>query len=211
MCYIHNFHCWVVKTTNAVNFLNNGWNIIVSWNFLTSSNTPLLLETVHYLRKSALLWNIVHCIRIFTIYCTLPNQFLEDTPNQILHMLTTLILWSTIFFTTIWQYPTLYDFLAITPEDISCWEYYLTYPNKCTKLNIFQPTVLTTPLYEWTPSVDPPKSGEELHHMHGSDDVFICHTVSTMTSLSVCQSHDSFICQPKHDSMHDSSVILSVP
>ena len=27
------------------------------------------------------------------------------------------------FYTTIGQYPTLYDFLAITPEDIYCWEH----------------------------------------------------------------------------------------
>ena len=41
-----------------------------------------------------------------------------------------------------------------------------------------------------------------------SPDVSICHTVNTM-SPSVCQSHDSSVCQPKCDSTR-SSVHLSV-
>ena len=80
-------------------------------------------------------------------------------------MLSTLILWLETFYTSIGQYPSLYNFLAIAPEDISCWEYYLGYPNKCAKPNIFQPTVLPAPLYQWTTSVDPPKSGDVSHHM----------------------------------------------
>ena len=106
------------------------------------------------------------------------------------------------FYTTIGQYPTLYDFLTITPKDIFCWEYDLAYP-KCAKPKIFQRTVLPTPLYEWTTSVDPPKSLEVLHHMCDSGespDVSICHTTSTMTSLPVCQLHDLSVCQPNHDS-----------
>ena len=63
-------------------------------------------------------------------------NFSEDTPNQILCMLSTLILWSKTFYTTIGHYPTLYNFLAITPKDISHWEYYQAYPNKCAKPNI---------------------------------------------------------------------------
>ena len=59
--------------------------------------------------------------------------FKEDTPNQILHILSTLLLWSKSLYTTIGQYPTLYDFLAIAPEEISHWNYYLTYPNKFAK------------------------------------------------------------------------------
>ena len=70
------------------------------------------------------------------IYHTQPN-FSEDTPNQILHILSTLILWSKSFYTTIGQSLTLYDFLVIAPEDISHWEYYIEYPKKCSKLNIF--------------------------------------------------------------------------
>ena len=44
--------------------------------------------------------------------------FKEDTPNQILLILSTLLLWSQNFYTTIGQYPTLYDFLAIAPKEI---------------------------------------------------------------------------------------------
>ena len=45
-----------------------------------------------------------------------PTQlyFLEDTPNQILHILSTLLLWLKTLYTTIGQYPTLYNFLTIT-------------------------------------------------------------------------------------------------
>ena len=61
--------------------------------------------------------------------------------------MSTLLLWLKIFYTTIGQYPTLYDFLAITPEDIAHLNYYLTYPNKCVKLKIFQPTLLPPLVY----------------------------------------------------------------
>ena len=71
-----------------------------------------------------------------SMYLTQPS-FSEDTPNQIPNMLSTLILKQKTFYTTIGQYPTLYNFLAITPEEISCWNYYLLYPNKCAKQNIF--------------------------------------------------------------------------
>ena len=53
--------------------------------------------------------------------------------------------------------------------------------------------------------------------MHDSgefQDVSVCQTVSTMTSPSICQSHDSSVCQPKHDtwnSIHLSVCLLSVP
>ena len=40
-----------------------------------------------------------------------------------------LILWSKTFYTTIGQYPTLYNFLAITREDLIRWEYHLDNPN----------------------------------------------------------------------------------
>ena len=45
-------------------------------------------------------------------------------------------------YTTIGKNPTLYNFLAITPEEITCLNYYLMYPNKCAKLKIFQPILL---------------------------------------------------------------------
>ena len=69
---------------------------------------------------------------------------------------------------------------------------------------IFKPAVLPTPLYEWTPSVDPHKSGEVLHHIHDSGkspDVSICHTISSTNSPSVCQLHDSSVCQTMHNSI----------
>ena len=39
-----------------------------------------------------------------------------------------------------------------------------------------------------------------MHDSGESPDVSICHTVSTMTSSSICQLHDSSVCQSKHDS-----------
>ena len=140
------------------------------------------------------------------MYITQLN-FSEGTPSQNMHMLSTQILWSRSFYTIIGQYPTLYDFLAITPKDISHWEYDVAYPNKCVKPNTFWPTLLPLPLY----------SGEVSHHMHDSSesqDMTVCHTISTMTYLSICQSHDSSLCQPKHDStwksIHPSVCLLSI-
>ena len=47
-----------------------------------------------------------------------------------------------------------------------------------------------------------------------SPDVSVCHTVSTMTSPSVCQSHDLSVCQTRHDftwkSVHLSVCLLSL-
>ena len=83
------------------------------------------------------------------------------------------------FYTTIVRYPTLNDFLAIAPEEISHWNYYLTYPNKCVKPKLFQPSLLPPPLY----------TGEMLHHMPDAGeslDVSVCHTVN-LTSPSICQ------------------------
>ena len=104
-------------------------------------------------------------------------------------MLSTLILWSKLSTLLVVNIPTLYNFLAFTPEEISHWDYYLTYPNKFVILNIFQPTLLSAPLY--------------LHHMHDSGeslDVSVCHTVNT-TSLPVCQLHELSVCQPECDSI----------
>ena len=111
------------------------------------------------------------------------------------------------FYTTIDQYPTLYDFLAITQEDLIQWEYHLDNPNMSTNLKIFQPTLLP-PLY----------SGEMSHHMHDSGeciDSSACHTI-IMTSLSVCQSHDLSVCHtiimtsPSICQSHDSSVCHTI-
>ena len=43
-----------------------------------------------------------------------------------------------------------------------------------------------------------------MHDSIESPDLSISHTVSTMTSPSICQSHDSSVCEPKHDSTWNS-------
>ena len=120
------------------------------------------------------------------MYLTQP-YFLEDTPNQILHILSTLLLWAKTFYTTISQYPTLYDFLAIAHKEISHWKYYLTYPNTCVKQKILQSPLLPPSLY----------SGEMSHHMHNSGeslDVYVCHTVNmTIHPYVSCMTHLSVI------------------
>ena len=63
--------------------------------------------------------------------------FSDNSPNQILHILSTLLLWSKRFFTTIGQYPTLYNVLAITGEDIIQWEYHLDNPNRYANPKVF--------------------------------------------------------------------------
>ena len=75
------------------------------------------------MKEGTLLWDIENFMYLTQLY------FSEDTPNQILHILSTLLLWSKSFYTTIGQYPSLYNFVSITPEEISCWNYYLMYPN----------------------------------------------------------------------------------
>ena len=56
-----------------------------------------------------------------------------------------------------------------------------------------------------------------MHDSGGSQDVYVCHTVHHMTSLSICQSHHMSVCLPKHEltwkSIHMSvcpSSVLSV-
>ena len=46
------------------------------------------------------------------------------------------------FYTTIGQYPTLYDFLAITREDLIQWEYHIDNPNTSVNPRIFRSTLL---------------------------------------------------------------------
>ena len=104
--------------------------------YTTIGNRTLLKDEYTKIGNFTLLKDLDYFVYITKL------DFQEETPNQIMHMLSTLLLWSKIFYSTIGQYPTLYDFLAIAPEDICCWEYYLAYPNKCSKPNTFQPTVL---------------------------------------------------------------------
>ena len=50
-----------------------------------------------------------------------------------------------------------------------------------------------------------------MHDLDESPDVSICHTACSMTSPSLCQSHDSSVCQPKCDSTWKSSVLSVQP
>ena len=81
-------------------------NLIKYYN--TTVNGTLLKEEYTTIENSTLLKDINNFMYLSQL------NFLEATPNKILLMLSTLILWSTTFFTTIGQYPTLYSFLAIT-------------------------------------------------------------------------------------------------
>ena len=95
-------------------FLESWMAYLISQNFLTSSCSTtigkgaLLKEEYTTIESHTLLMDINNFM-----YLTQSN-FTEDTPNQILHMLSTLVLWLKSFYTTIGQYPTLFDFLAIT-------------------------------------------------------------------------------------------------
>ena len=98
----------------------------------------------------------------------------------------TLILWSKTFYTTIGHYPTLYDYLAITREDLICWEYHLDNPNTSVNPKIFRSTLVLLPVYY----------GEVSHHMRDSIKTYkslVCHTTNMMCP-SVCQSHQPSIC-----------------
>ena len=100
--------------------------------------------------------------------------------------MSTLLLWLKTFYTTIGQYPTLYDFLAITQEDLICWEYHLDNPNMSVNPKLFQSTLILPPMY----------SGEMSHHMCDSgesNNSSICHTTNK-TCLSICQSCQPSIC-----------------
>ena len=55
------------------------------------------------------------------VYITQMN-FQEETPYQIMHILSTLLLWLKNFYTAIHQYPTLYNFLAISQDELFHWE-----------------------------------------------------------------------------------------
>ena len=148
--------------------------------YTTIGNGTLLKEEYTTIKECTLLKDIEHFLYLTQSY------FSDDTPNQILHLMGTLISWSKTFYTTIGQYPTLYDYLAITREDLIRWEYYLNNPNTSVKPNIFRSTLIP-------PSVYP---GEVSHHMRDSVETYnslICHTTQK-TCSSVCQSYQLSIC-----------------
>ena len=61
----------------------------------------LLKEECTTIKECTLLKDIEHFMYLTQSY------FLDDTPNQILHIMSTLLLWSKRFYTTVGQYPTL--------------------------------------------------------------------------------------------------------
>ena len=76
--------------------------------YTTIGNGTFLKEEYTTIKECTLLKDIEHFMYLTQSY------FFDDTPNQILHIMSTLLLWSKTFYTTIGQYPTLYDFLATT-------------------------------------------------------------------------------------------------
>ena len=79
----------------------------------------------HYLRKSTLQSKNVHYLRtlkFYVPYLTIFQGHSQPNPTHIEY--TTAVVKS--FYTTIGQYPPLYNFLAITPEEISYCNYYPT-------------------------------------------------------------------------------------
>ena len=80
--------------------------------YTTIGNSTLLKHKYTTIKKCTLLKDIEHFMYLTQSY------FSDDTPNQILHIMSTLLLWLKRFYTTIGQYPTLYDFLTITQEDL---------------------------------------------------------------------------------------------
>ena len=90
------------------------------------STTLLLATVVHYYGK---------------FYTTEGHQeFYLPHPTKFLRLLLCL----KTFYTTIGQYPTLYDFLVTAPKEISCWNYYLTYPNNLCETDYFLAYTTTT-------------------------------------------------------------------
>ena len=168
--------------------------------YTTIGNGTLLKEEYTTIKECTLLQDIEHFLYLTQSY------FSDVTPNQILHHMSTLISWSKTFYTTTGQYPTLYDYLAITREDLIRWEYYLINPNTSVKPNIFRSTLIPPSVYH----------GEVSHHMRDSVETYVRlprlsyhqYDVSVHMSLastvrlshhnvyspSVCQPHGSPVC-----------------
>ena len=125
--------------------------------YITIGNGTLLKEENTTIKESTLLKDIEHFLYLTQSY------FSDDTPNQILHLMSTLILWSKTYYTTIGQYPTLYDYLAIMREDLIRWEYHLDNPNTSVKPNIFRSTLIPPLVY----------CGEMSHHMRDTVETYV--------------------------------------
>ena len=68
--------------------------------YTTIGNGTILKEDYTTIKECTLLQDIEYFMYLTQQY------FSEDTPNQILHILSTLLLCSKVFYTTIGQYPT---------------------------------------------------------------------------------------------------------
>ena len=71
--------------------------------YTTIGNGTLLKEEYTTIKECTLLKDIEHFLYLSQLY------FLDNTPNQILHLMSTLTLWLKTFYSTIGQYPTLYN------------------------------------------------------------------------------------------------------
>ena len=166
---------------------------LIEW-YTTIGNGTLRLLKEEYttIKEGTLLKDIEHFLYLTQSY------FSDDTPNQILHLMSTLILWSKIFYTTIGHYPTLYDYLDIKREELLFLRLeHLLPPNISVNLKPFRSTLKVPPVY----------CGEMPHHMRDSIEtcmrlpclschrynMSVCHT-PLVTCLSVCQSHQPSVC-----------------
>ena len=124
--------------------------------YTTIGNGTLLKEEYTTIKESTLLKYIEHFLFLTQSY------FSKHTPNQILHLMTTKILWSKTFYTTTGQYPTLYNYLAIMRKDLICCEYHPDnpYTSRIPKIFIY---TLKLPLVYY---------GEVLHHMRDSIETY---------------------------------------
>ena len=176
---------------------------LIEW-YTTIGNGTLRLLKEEYttIKERTLLKHIEHFLYLTQSY------FSDDTPNQILHLMSTLMLWSKIFYTNIGQYPTLYDFLDIKREELLLLRLeHLQPPNTSVLLQLI--------FYRYTLKLPPVYCGEVSHHMRDSIETCessVCHTTN-MTCPSVCQSNPQSgchttnmtrpcVCQSRHPSDH---------
>ena len=121
---LENLHYYVLSTLFPllVHLGDQHGEFLESWMvYLEFEEFPNLIKYYTTIGSSTLLNEMYTTIKECTppkdiehfMYLT-QSYFLDNTPNQILHIMSTLLSWSKNFNTTIGQYPALYDFLAIT-------------------------------------------------------------------------------------------------
>ena len=127
-----NLHYYVLSTLSSLlGYLDDQCSeLLKSWMAcLDFAEFPDLLEHYTTIGNGKLLKKEYTTIENHTLledidklmYLTQLNS-LEDTPNQILVILSTLKLWMKPFYATIGKYPTVEDFLAITQDELMLWE-----------------------------------------------------------------------------------------